>query len=376
MRKIRMVDLHTQYLNIKNEIDSAILDVINSSAFVKSPVVREFENNLSGYLDAKYVIACGNGTDALQICLMALDLKPGDEVITPDFTFIATIEVITLLGLKPVIVDVDPGTFNIDPKAIESAITKRTKAIIPVHLFGQCADMEKITDIASKHGIYIIEDAAQAMGCKYTFANNKTLKAGTIGHLGCASFFPSKSLACYGDGGAVISNDGELAEKIRTIANHGMKVKYYHDMVGVNSRLDGIQAAVLNVKLKYLEEYYRARHMAAEYYDNAFRDVPDIIIPSRDDKSGHIFHQYTIRLRNNDRDKLKEYLESKEIPSMIYYPVPLHLQKAFTRLGYNKGDFPVTEELCKTVISLPMHTELDEEQLKYISGSVLDFINK
>lgn len=376
MRKIRMVDLHTQYLNIKDEIDSAIQDVIDSSAFVKSPVVRKFESNLSGYLDAENVIACGNGTDALQISLMALDLKPGDEVITPDFTFIATIEVITLLGLKPVIVDVDPGTFNIDPKAIESSITKRTKVIIPVHLFGQCADMEKITDIASKHNIYIIEDAAQAMGCEYTFSKGKTQKAGTIGHLGSTSFFPSKTLACYGDGGAVISHDGELAEKIRTIANHGMKVKYYHDMVGVNSRLDGIQAAVLNIKLKYLEKYNLTRHMAAEYYDNAFRDVPDIIIPFRDEKSGHIFHQYTIRLRNSDRDKLKTFLESREIPSMIYYPVPLHLQKAFAGLGYKEGDFPVTEELCKTVISLPMHTELDEDQLKYITGSVIDFINK
>ena len=376
MRKIRMADLNAQYLNIKNEIDSAIQDVINSSLFVKSPVVRKFENALSEYLEANHVIACGNGTDALQISLMALDLKAGDEVITPDFTFIATIEVISLLGLKPVIVDVDPGTFNIDPKAIESAVTKKTKAVIPVHLFGQCADMDSIADIASKYNIFIIEDAAQAMGCEYISVNNKTQKAGTIGHLGCASFFPSKTLACYGDGGAVISNDAELAEKISIIANHGMKVKYYHDIVGVNSRLDGIQAAILNVKLKYLDKYNLSRQMAAEFYDNAFRDVPDIIIPFRAEKSNHIFHQYTIRLKNADRDELKAYLGSKEIPSMVYYPVPLHLQKAFASLGYKEGDFPVTEELCKAVISLPMHTELDEDQLKYITRSVIDFVNK
>ena len=371
-----MVDLGTQYQNIRDEINTAIQGVIDSSAFVKSPVVGKFEDELSGYLNAKHIVACGNGTDALQICLMALNLKPGDEVITPDFTFIATIEVITLLGLKPVIADVDPGTFNIDPKAVESAITKKTKAIIPVHLFGQCADMEKIGDIAEKHNIFIIEDAAQAMGCEYKFNSGLTRKAGTMGHLGCTSFFPSKTLACYGDGGAVISNDSVLAEQIKIIANHGMKVRYYHDVVGVNSRLDGIQAAILRVKLKYIEKYTRARQKAAEYYDNAFRNIPDIIIPLRDKKSGHVFHQYTIRLKKGSRDELKTYLESKGIPSMIYYPVPLHLQKAFADLGYKKGDFPVTEELCRTVISLPMHTELDEEQLKYIAGAVIDFINK
>lgn len=376
MEKIRMVDLNTQYLKIKDEIDSAMQDVLNSSSFVKSPVIRKFENNLSEYLGAGHVIACGNGTDALQISLMSLDLKPGDEVITPDFTFIATIEVITLLGLKPVIVDVDPHTYNISPKAIESAITEKTKAIIPVHLFGQCADMDKITDIASKNNIYIIEDAAQAMGCEFYSNDSKTRKAGTIGHLGCTSFFPSKTLACYGDGGAIITNDDELAEKTRTISNHGMNVKYYHDIVGVNSRLDGIQAAILNVKLKYLKKYNLARQKAAEFYDNELKNISGIIIPFRSEKSNHIFHQYTLRLKDINRDELKNYLASKEIPSMIYYPVPLHLQKAFTNLGYKDGDFPVTEELCKTVISLPMHTELSDNQMKYITQSVIDFFNK
>ncbi len=376
MEKIRMVDLNTQYLKIKDEIDSAMQDVLNSSSFVKSPVIRKFENNLSEYLGAGHVIACGNGTDALQISLMALDLKPGDEVITPDFTFIATIEVITLLGLKPVIVDVDPHTYNISPKAIESAITEKTKVIIPVHLFGQCADMDKITNIASKNNIYIIEDAAQAMGCEFYSNDNKTQKAGTIGHLGCSSFFPSKNLACYGDGGAIITNDDELAEKTRTISNHGMNVKYYHDIVGVNSRLDGIQAAILNVKLKYLKKYNLARQKAAEFYDNELKNISGIIIPFRSEKSNHIFHQYTLRLKDINRDELKNYLASKEIPSMIYYPVPLHLQKAFTNLGYKDGDFPVTEELCKTVISLPMHTELSDNQMKYITQSVIDFFNK
>ncbi|UCH14861.1 MAG: DegT/DnrJ/EryC1/StrS family aminotransferase [Bacteroidales bacterium] len=375
MRKIRMVDLNTQYLNIKNEIDTAIQDVIDSAYFVKSPVIKEFEEELARYLNASNVIACGNGTDALQISLMALDLKPGDEVITPVFTFISTVEVISLLGYKPVAADVDPDTFNINPDTLESIITDNTKAIIPVHLFGQCADMQKIMDIANKYNISIIEDAAQAMGSEF-YKNNKPLKAGTIGHIGCTSFFPSKNLACFGDGGAVITGNNELGERIRTIANHGMKVRYHYDMVGVNSRLDAIQAAILRVKLKHLDKYNSARQKAADLYDNAFRNIPGIIIPFRAAYSSHVFHQYTIRLKNNSRDALKDYLQSKNIPSMIYYPVPLHLQKAFAFLGYKKGDFPFAEQLSKTVLSLPMHTEMDEEQIEYIASSVIEFVNK
>ncbi len=371
-----MVDLNSQYLKIKDEIDSAIQKVIDSSAFVKSPVVNKFESDLSEYLGVPHVISCGNGTDALQMSLMALDLNPGDEIITPVFTFISTVEVICLLGLKPVLVDVDPRTFNIDPDALESVIANKTKAIIPVHLFGQCADMHKISEIASASNIRIIEDAAQAMGCEFYTKNNKSLKAGTIGHIGCTSFFPSKNLACFGDGGAVISKNDELAKKIRTIANHGMQVKYYYDYIGVNSRLDAIQAAILSVKLKYLDNYNLARQKAAEFYNNAFMNIPDIIVPFKSVYSNHIFHQYTLRIKNNKRNELKNHLHSKGIPSMIYYPVPLHLQKAFAFLGYERGDFPVSEEICETVISLPMHTELDEEQQGYISRSVIDFFKK
>jgi UDP-2-acetamido-2-deoxy-ribo-hexuluronate aminotransferase len=376
MREIRMVDLKSQYLKIKQEIDSAIQNVIDSASFVKSPVVAKFERDLSDYLGAPHVIACGNGTDALQISLMALDLKPGDEIITPVFTFIATVEVICLLGLKPVLIDVNPDTFNIDTDALEALVTDRTKAIIPVHLFGQCAEMNRITQIASAANIRIIEDAAQAMGCNFYMKDNKPLKAGTIGHIGCTSFFPSKNLACFGDGGAIITRDDILAKKIRTIANHGMQVKYHYDYVGVNSRLDSIQAAILSVKLKYLDSYNKARQKAAGFYDNAFRDIPAINLPFRAPYSEHIFHQYTLKIQNGKRDELKEYLHSKGIPSMIYYPVPLHLQKAFAFLGYKKGDFPASEEICEKVLSLPMHTELDEEQTKYISRTVIDFINK
>lgn len=371
-----MVDLKSQYLKIKQEIDSAIQNVIDSASFVKSPVVSRFESALSDYLGAANVIACGNGTEALQISLMALNLNPGDEIITPVFTFIATVEVICLLGLKPVLIDVDPDTFNIDTEALEALITDRTKAIIPVHLFGQCANMNRITEIASAANITIIEDTAQAMGCNFYMKDNKTLKAGTIGHIGCTSFFPSKNLACFGDGGAVITRDDVLAKKIRTIANHGMQVKYHYDYVGVNSRLDSIQAAILSVKLKYLDSYNMARQKAAGFYDNAFRDSPAIHIPFRAPHSDHIFHQYTLKIQNGKRDELKEYLHSKGIPSMIYYPVPLHLQKAFEFLGHKKGDFPASEEICEKVISLPMHTELDEEQIKYISRTVIDFVNK
>ena len=371
-----MVDLKSQYLKIKQEIDSAIQNVIDSAYFVKSPVITKFESDLSDYLGAPHVIACGNGTDALQISLMSLDLKPGDEIITPVFTFIATVEVICLLGLKPVLIDVDPDTFNIDTKALESIITERTKAIIPVHLFGQCADMNRITEITSAANIRIIEDAAQAMGCNFYMKDNKSLKAGTIGHIGCTSFFPSKNLACFGDGGAIITRDDAMAKKIRTIANHGMQVKYHYDYIGVNSRLDSIQAAILGVKLKYLDSYNMARQKAAGFYDNAFKDIPAINIPLRAPYSDHIFHQYTLKIQNGKRNELKEYLHSKGIPSMIYYPVPLHLQKAFAFLGHKKGDFPASEEICEKVLSLPMHTELDEEQTNYINRTVIDFINK
>jgi UDP-2-acetamido-2-deoxy-ribo-hexuluronate aminotransferase len=376
MKEIRMVDLKSQYLKIKHEIDGAIQNVIDSASFVKSPVITRFESDLSDYLGAPYVIACGNGTDALQISLMALDLSPGDEIITPAFTFISTVEVICLLGLKPVLIDVDPGTFNIDTDALEALITDRTKAIIPVHLFGQCADMNRITKIASAANIRIIEDAAQAMGCDFHLKNNKTARAGTIGHIGCTSFFPSKNLACFGDGGAVITRDDALAKKIRTIANHGMQVKYHYDYIGVNSRLDSVQAAILSVKLKYLDSYNRARQKAAGFYDNAFADLPAIEVPHRAPYSEHIFHQYTLKLKNGKRDGLKEYLHSKGIPSMIYYPLPLHLQKAFAFLGHKKGDFPVSEDICEKVLSLPMHTELDEEQIQYIGRTVTDFVNK
>ncbi|MDD5570523.1 MAG: DegT/DnrJ/EryC1/StrS family aminotransferase [Bacteroidales bacterium] len=376
MRKIQMVDLGSQYEKIKDEINASVQNVIDSTAFINGTEVKLFQEALEKYLDVKNVIPCANGTDALQVSMMALDLKPGDEVITTSFTFIATAEVIALLKLTPVLVDVEPDTFNIDPKAIEKAITPKTKAIVPVHLFGQCADMDAINEIAEKHNLYIIEDACQAIGAEYIFKNGTKKKAGTIGNLGCVSFFPSKNLGCYGDGGAVFTNDDELAKKLRSIVNHGMTVRYYHDVVGVNSRLDSIQAAVLRVKLKYLDDYAKARIAAANYYDKTFANNPKLKIPVRFKNSTHVFHQYTLITKDIDRAKLQEYLQSKEIPAMIYYPVPLHFQKAYNDPRYKKGDFPVTEELSKRVISLPMHTELDNEQLEYITNNVLDFINK
>lgn len=369
-----MVDLKSQYLKIKNEIDEAILKVIDTTAFINGPEVNNFQKELEKYLNVKHVIPCANGTDALQVAMMGLGLKPGDEVITSDFTFVATVEVIALLGLTPVLVDVKPDTFNIDPAAIEKAITTKTKAIVPVHLFGQCADMVEIMKIAKKYNLFIIEDTAQAIGADYIFEDGSIKKAGTIGNVGCTSFFPSKNLGCYGDGGAVFTNDDELAKKIRSVVNHGMTVRYYHDDIGVNSRLDSIQAAVLNIKLKRLDDYNNARINTANFYDNAFKDNPKITIPYRSLKSTHIFHQYTLVLKNVDRSKLQEYLNSKGIPAMIYYPVPLHLQKAYVDTRYKKGDFPVTEKLCDSVISLPMHTELDLFQLKYITDNFLEFI--
>jgi UDP-2-acetamido-2-deoxy-ribo-hexuluronate aminotransferase len=375
MKKIQMVDLHSQYLHIKPEIDQAIQDVVDSCAFINGPAVKNFQEDLEKYLDVKHVIPCANGTDALQVSMMALGLQPGDEVITTSFTFIATAEVIALLRLTPVLVDVDPGTFNIDPKAIEKAITPKTKAIVPVHLFGQCAPMEEIMEIAGKHNLFVIEDNCQAIGADYIFADGSRKKAGTIGHIGCTSFFPSKNLGCYGDGGAIFTNDDELARQLRIIVNHGMTVRYYHDIVGVNSRLDSIQAAVLGVKLKHLDEYASRRRAAADYYDKAFAGNPKLRTPVRYNRSTHVFHQYTLVLRDIDRKGLQDFLADRGIPAMIYYPVPLHMQKAYLDPRYKPGDFPVTEALSETVVSLPMHTELNPEQLKHITDSVLEFVN-
>lgn len=367
-----MVDLKGQYLKIKEEVDRSIQDVINSTSFINGPAVKEFQADLEKYLCAKHVIPCANGTDALQIAMMALGLKPGDEVITASFTYVATAEVIGLLGLTPVLVDVTPDTFMIDVAAVERNITPKTKAVVPVHLFGQCADMESIMALAKKHNLYVIEDVAQAIGADYQFSDGITAKAGTIGHVGCTSFFPSKNLGCYGDGGAMYTNDSELAAKLKMISHHGQSVLYKHDVVGVNSRLDSIQAAILKVKLKHLDAYAAARNTVADFYDRAFASSPNIIIPVRTPHSNHVFHQYTMRIQNINRDKLREQLAVREIPSMVYYPIPLHMQKAFASERYKPGDFPVTENLCQTVLSLPMHTELDTETLHYIASHVLE----
>jgi len=376
MKKIQMVDLQSQYLHIKNEIDHGIQEVINSCAFINGPAVKSFQEALEKYLNVKHVIPCANGTDALQVSMMALGLKPGDEVITASFTFIATAEVIALLRLIPVLVEVDPDTYNIDPKAIEKAITPKTKAIVPIHLFGQCAPMEEIMEIAKRHNLFIIEDNCQAIGSDFIFQDGSTKKAGTIGHIGCTSFFPSKNLGCYGDGGAIFTNDDELAKQIRVTVNHGMTVRYYHDSIGVNSRLDSIQAAILKVKLEHLDEYAAKRRSAADFYDRAFKDHPKLKIPFRYTKSRHVFHQYTLVTKDVNRKELIDYLATKGIPAMIYYPVPLHLQKAYLDPRYKSGDFPVTEFLSEKVVSLPMHTELDQEQLTYITHSVLEFLQQ
>lgn len=371
-----MVDLKSQYDKIKIEVDKAILNVIESSAFINGPEVKNFQQDFKKYIDVKHVIPCANGTDALQVSMMALGLQPGDEVIAPSFTFVATAEVIALLKLTPVLVDVDPDTFNIAPKAIEKAITPKTKAIVPVHLFGQCANMEAIMAIAEKHKLYVIEDNCQAIGSDYILNNGSKKKSGTIGHAGCTSFFPSKNLGCYGDGGAVFTDDDDLARQIRMITNHGMTVKYYHDIIGVNSRLDSLQAAILRIKLKHLNEYAAARNKAATYYDKALGGNPKLKTPVRFSKSTHVFHQYTLVTNGFDRNKLIEHLQEKGIPAMIYYPVPMHMQKAYQDTRYKAGDFPITEMLAKSVVSLPMHTELDDEQLKYITDSVLEYVNK
>jgi len=374
MKKIQMVDLKSQYEKIKVEVNAGIQEVIDTTTFIKGGKVSVFQKNLESYLNVKHVIPVGNGTDALQIALMALGLQPRDEIITPTFTFIATAEVVALLGLTPVVVDVDFDTFNISIDSIKKAITPRTKAIVPVHLFGQNADMESILAIAKENNLFIIEDACQSIGSSYTFSDGRTVKSGCMGHIGCTSFFPSKNLGCFGDGGAIFTNDDELATKMRTIANHGMEVRYYHDIVGVNSRLDSIQAAVLDVKLNYLDDYCDARRAAADYYDTAFLATDKFIIPARSEQSTHVFHQYTLKLNDVNRTELIKYLAEKGIPAMIYYPVPLHLQKAYQDSRYKAGDFPVAEKLSECVMSLPMHTELSEEQLKYITDSILEFL--
>lgn len=374
MKKIQMVDLQTQYQRIKQDIDAGIQEVIESAAFIKGPKVAEFQAHLEAYTGAKHVIPVGNGTDALQIALMGLGLKPGDEVITPTFTFIATAEVVALLGLTPVVVDVDWNTMNIDVEAVRRAITPKTKAIVPVHLFGQCAPMDEIMKIAEKHHLFVVEDTCQAIGAQYTFPDGTTKQAGTIGHIGCTSFFPSKNLGCYGDGGAIFTNDDALADRMRAIANHGCHIRYHHDEVGVNSRLDSIQAAILDAKLPHLNEYIAARRKAADYYDKAFANNSKLLIPGRQAHSTHVFHQYTLRVVGANRDELRSQLAERGIPAMIYYPVPLHQQKAYLDPRYKDGDFPVAERLAECVLSLPMHTELDEEQLSYITSNTLDLI--
>lgn len=373
MKKIQMVDLQSQYYKIKADVDNAVLNVMDSAAFINGPEVKSFQSELEQYLDVKHVIPCANGTDALQIALMALDLKEGDEVITADFTFAATVEVIHLLKLKAVLVDVDYDTFTIDIDKLKAAITDKTKAIIPVHLFGQCANMEAVIKVAKEHNLYVIEDNAQAIGADFTFSDGAVKKSGTMGTMGTTSFFPSKNLGCYGDGGAIFTNDDDLAHKLRGIVNHGMYERYYHDEVGVNSRLDSIQAAVLRKKLPNLDAYNDARRKAADYYDEAFAGHDKILTPVRADYSSHVFHQYTLRILNGKRNELQQFLAEKDIPAMIYYPVALRKQKAYYQES-NDADFANTDQLLQEVISLPMHTELDEEQLKYISAAVLEFV--
>ena len=375
MKPIQMVDLKSQYEKIKDEVDKAVLDVIKSTKYINGPEVKEFQKELENYLNVKHVIPCANGTDALQIAMMALNLQPGDEVITANFTYVATAEVIALLKLKPVLVDVYPDTFDIDIEAIEKAITPKTKAIVPVHLFGQSANMEKLMKVAEKHNLYVIEDNAQAIGCDYYFSNGTTKKTGTIGTIGCTSFFPSKNLGCYGDGGAIFTNDDELAVKLRQVANHGQSKQYIHPKVGVNSRLDTIQAAILRIKLRHLDEYSAARNEAADFYDSAFANNPKVKTPKRVSFSNHVFHQYTLQLNGVDRDKMRAFLSERNVPAMIYYPIPLHLQEAYKDPRYKEGDFPVTEKLCECVISLPMQTELSKEQLSHITKNVLEFLN-
>lgn len=372
MTNIQMVDLKSQYSKIEKAVDSAIKDVISNSTFINGPSVKEFQKSLEAYLSVKHVIPCGNGTDALQIALMALDLKPGDEIITSSFTFIATAEVIALLGLTPVFVDVDSENFNISVQEIEKHITPKTKVILPVHLFGQCSPMEDIMKLADANGIYVVEDTAQAIGATYTFSDGTKKAAGTIGSIGTTSFFPSKNLGCYGDGGAIFTNDDQLAERMRMVVNHGSKVKYYHEVVGVNSRLDSIQAAILNIKLPLLDEYSSARKKAAKLYSEGLSELDWITTPNIMEYTDHVFHQYTLQITNGKRDQLREFLAQKGIPSMIYYPVPLHKQEAFK--AYCEGTIlPVSDKFQSNVLSLPMHTELDTETINYIISSIKEF---
>jgi len=369
-RQIHMVDVGTQYRNMKSEIDQAVLEVIESGQFINGPKVKEFQADLEKFLNVKHVIPCANGTDALQIALMALDLKPGDEVIVPAFTYVATAEVIALLRLIPVMVDVDPDTYNLTAEIIEKAITPKTKAVVPVHLFGQCSDMEQIMNLAKKHNIYVVEDNAQAIGSDYTFADGSTQKSGTIGDIGTTSFYPSKNLGAYGDAGAIFTNNDELAAKLKMIANHGQGQRYHHAMIGCNSRLDSIQAAILGVKLKYLKKYSTARQEAAAFYDKAFTGEDWLQTPTRQSNSTHVFHQYTLKIKDGQRDALKEHLSAAGIPFGVFYPLPLYDQEAFKQFVPDDLDLPVTEMLCKSVISLPIHTEMDEEILNHISGVV------
>lgn len=374
--KIQMVDLKSQYEKIKEEINAGIQDCLDNTAFINGPAVKEFQQDFEKYLNVKHVIPCANGTDALQIAMMALDLKPGDEIICPAFTYVATAEVIGLLGLKPVMVDVDENTFDIELNDLEKYLTPNTKAIVPVHLFGQSADMERILEFAEKHHLFVIEDNAQAIGSDYTFSDGTVKKTGTIGHIGCTSFFPSKNLGCYGDGGALITNDDELAVKIRMIANHGQAKKYYHKVLGCNSRLDTLQAAVLKVKLKYLDEYSAARNKMAAYYDENLAGISGIQVPERAKNSTHVFHQYTLKVKDGKRDELQKYLGEKNIPSMIYYPLPLYKQEAFQQYVEEGFELPVTEKLCSAVISLPVHTEFNQDAADYIIFEIKNFFNQ
>ena len=373
MRPIQMVDLVSQYLKIKDEVDAAQRRVIETAAFINGPEVKDFEKELATYLGAKQVIGCANGTDALLIAMMALGLQPGDEIITASFTFVATVEVVALLGITPVFADVLPGTFNIDPEDIKRKITPKTKAIVPVHLFGQTADMEAIMAIAQEHKLFVIEDNCQAIGSDYTFSNGTKKKAGTIGHIGTTSFFPSKNLGCYGDGGALFTNDDELAKKIRRVCNHGSDVRYYHEVVGVNSRLDSLQAAVLRIKLRRLDEYAAARNSAASTYDKAFAGIVGLTTPERSKSSTHVFHQYTLKVADGKREALRKHLEERGVPAMIYYPVPCHLQYAYKTARFAEGSLPVTESITHEVLSLPMSTELDQQQLAHITSAVKAF---
>jgi len=376
MRALQMVDTKNQYLKIKKEVDEAVINVMESSQFIGGKIVNDFAMNLARYNGSKHVIPCANGTDALQIAMMALGLKPGDEVITPSFTYIATVEVAALLGIKPIFVEVDKQTFCIDPAAIEKAITPKTKAIIPVHLYGHAAEMEVIMDIANRHHLFVIEDNAQAIGNEYIFSDGRKKKTGSIGHIGCTSFYPSKNLGAFGDGGAIFTDDDVLAEQLKMIASHGQSRRYYHDVVGCNSRLDAVQAAILDIKLKHLDEYNKARRKAADYYDHAFNEYTEIVTPFRAKNNNHVFHQYTLILQNADRDALNSFLSENGIPSMIYYPVPAHRQKMFDAFGGSAYELPLTDWLTERVISLPIHTELEEDQQAFICKKVIEFINK